>query len=155
MICRYTTKSFIEIPPCAKKVIFITEFAIWCKKNPFYKVKKIFQKRLCEWRNFRNIFSRPLFIIIFKPKMVSNLRKNFFVYCLAPETYSALSQEVPISYFFFWIAQFDCYQVILSSMPSQFHCLFINQRLKVKPLPICYQQETSNIDQARHQTPQI
>ena len=22
MICRYTTKSFIEIPPCAKKVIF-------------------------------------------------------------------------------------------------------------------------------------
>ena len=32
------------------------------------------------WRpswNFKIIFSRPLFIIIFKPKMVSNLRKNF------------------------------------------------------------------------------
>ena len=27
MICRYTTKSFIEIPPCALKVLFITEFA--------------------------------------------------------------------------------------------------------------------------------
>ena len=24
----YTTKSFIEIPPCAKKVIFITEFVV-------------------------------------------------------------------------------------------------------------------------------
>ena len=32
------------------------------------------------WRpswNFKIIFSRPLFTIIFKPKMVSNLRKNF------------------------------------------------------------------------------
>ena len=32
------------------------------------------------WRpcwNFKLIFSRPLFNIIFKPKMVSNLRKNF------------------------------------------------------------------------------
>ena len=32
------------------------------------------------WRpswNFKIIFSRPLFIIIFKPKMVSNLHKNF------------------------------------------------------------------------------
>ena len=43
------------------------------------------------WRpswNFKIIFSRPLFIIIFKPKMVSNLRKFFFVYCLALKTYS-------------------------------------------------------------------
>ena len=34
------------------------------------------------WRpswNFRIIFSRPLFTIIFKPKMVSNLRKNLCV----------------------------------------------------------------------------
>ena len=32
------------------------------------------------WRpswNFKTFFSRPLFVIIFKPKMVSNLRKNY------------------------------------------------------------------------------
>ena len=38
-------------------------------------------------RNFEIFLSRPLFTIIFKPKMVSNLCV-FFVYCLAPETYS-------------------------------------------------------------------
>ena len=27
-------------------------------------------KRLCAWRDFKNIFARPLFIIIFGPKMV-------------------------------------------------------------------------------------
>ena len=70
MICRYTTKSFVEIPPCAKKVIFITEFAIWCKNPPFYEVKKIFRKRLCAWRNFKINFSRLLFIIIFSTKIL-------------------------------------------------------------------------------------
>ena len=59
MICRYTTKSFIEIPPCAKKVIFITEFGIWWQNPSFYEVKKVFQKRLCAWRNLKIIFSRP------------------------------------------------------------------------------------------------
>ena len=36
------------------------------------------QQQLCRpsW-NFKMIFSRPLFTIIFKTKMVSNLRKNF------------------------------------------------------------------------------
>ena len=28
IMCTYITEIFIEIPPCAKKVIFITEFAI-------------------------------------------------------------------------------------------------------------------------------
>ena len=51
MICKNTTKSFIEIPPWAKKVIFITEFSIWCKNPPFYEVKKFFHKWLCAWRN--------------------------------------------------------------------------------------------------------
>jgi hypothetical protein len=48
---------------------FITEFAILCKNPPFYEVKKIFQKRLCAWGDFKNIFSRPLFIINFRPKI--------------------------------------------------------------------------------------
>ena len=34
------------------------------------EVKKIFQKRLCAWRNFKIIFSRPLFIIIFRKKIL-------------------------------------------------------------------------------------
>ena len=70
MTCRYITKSFIEIPPCAKKVIFIIEFAIWCKNPPFYEVRKNFQKRLCAWRTFKVIFSRPLFINIFWTKIL-------------------------------------------------------------------------------------
>jgi hypothetical protein len=40
MIGRYTTKSFIEIPPCAKKkVIFITEFVtlLFYVVNPFIR----------------------------------------------------------------------------------------------------------------------
>ena len=64
MICRYAKKSFIEIPLCAKKVIFITEFAYWCKNTLLYEVKKIFQKRPCTWRNFKINLSRPLFIIM-------------------------------------------------------------------------------------------
>ena len=49
---------FFEIPQCKKKVIFLTE------------VNLILPKRLCTWRNFKNIFSRPLFTIIFKSKKV-------------------------------------------------------------------------------------
>ena len=32
-------KFFFEIPPCGKKVLFITEFAISCKSPHFYEVK--------------------------------------------------------------------------------------------------------------------
>ena len=70
MICTYITKKNYEILPCSKKVILITEFGILCKNPPFYEVKMIFQKRLCTWRNFKIIFSRPLFTIIFKPKIL-------------------------------------------------------------------------------------
>ena len=38
-ICTYITKNFIEIPPCAKGVIFITEFALLSTNLPFYEVK--------------------------------------------------------------------------------------------------------------------
>ena len=40
----------------------------FCGNSPFYKVIKILQKRLCAWRNFKIIFSRPLFIIKFRTK---------------------------------------------------------------------------------------
>jgi hypothetical protein len=34
----------MELYPCAKEVIFITEFALLCRNPPYYEVKKIFQK---------------------------------------------------------------------------------------------------------------
>ena len=55
--CTYITKVFIEIPPCAKKVIFTTEF-VFLDLNPhFYEVNQEVWKRPCAWRNFKNIFS--------------------------------------------------------------------------------------------------
>ena len=39
-VCIYITKKFSEIPPCAKKVIFITEF-VFLDLNPhFYEVNQ-------------------------------------------------------------------------------------------------------------------
>ena len=38
---------FFEIPPCARKVIFVTEFVFFCKNSPFCEVEKIFLKRFC------------------------------------------------------------------------------------------------------------
>ena len=52
IICAYITNFFIVIPPCAKKVIFITEFAILG-----YKVKK----KILRMKEFQHNFFRPLF----------------------------------------------------------------------------------------------
>ena len=82
IICTSITKSFIEIPPCAKKVIFITEFVLLDLNPHFYEVNQEVWKRPCAWRNFKNIFSRPLFTIIFRPKI------------LILDTYSILSRYV-------------------------------------------------------------
>ena len=57
----------LEIPPCVKKVVFVTEFAILGKILPFYEVRK---KKICAWRNFTIIVSRPLFTITFRHKIV-------------------------------------------------------------------------------------
>ena len=40
------------------------------KNPPFYEVKNIFCKRLCAWRDFKNVFPWPLFTIIFRPKIL-------------------------------------------------------------------------------------
>ena len=44
------------------------------EKKPFYlrpkSSKSIYQKTACEWRNFKIIFSTPLFIIIFRTKIL-------------------------------------------------------------------------------------
>ena len=57
---RYTTKRFIEI-------------CHLMQKSPFYELKKIFQKRLCAWRNFKTVFFRPLFIIFRTKILISGL----------------------------------------------------------------------------------
>jgi len=61
-------KLFFEISPCAKHVIFISEFDNFGKNHPLYDKKNIFLISACAYRNFKNIFSRPLFIIIFGQK---------------------------------------------------------------------------------------
>ena len=50
--------------------LVFTEFAVLCKNPPFYEVKKIFRKRFWAWKNFKNIFSRPLFTVLFRPKIL-------------------------------------------------------------------------------------
>ena len=43
LICVHTSHFFfIEIPPCAKGVIFINEFSLLSTNLPFYEVKEIF-----------------------------------------------------------------------------------------------------------------
>ena len=56
IMCTYITKKFIEIPPCAKKVIFSTEFVLLDLNPHFYEVNQEVWKRPCAWRNFKNIF---------------------------------------------------------------------------------------------------
>ena len=46
--------------PSTKKVIFVTEFMILVQNSSFYEENKR--------RNFKSIFSRPVVIIIFRPK---------------------------------------------------------------------------------------
>ena len=45
----------------------------------------------CAWRNFKIIFSRPLFIIIFRPKIL------FFV------TYSILTGQTKVEFVIYWV----------------------------------------------------
>ena len=53
----------------------------------------------CAWRNFKNIFSRPLFTIIFRPEMLKfhpysiltgDRKVGFVIYCVLIEVPSAL-----------------------------------------------------------------
>ena len=71
MICRFTTKSFIEVSPCAKKVIFITYWICnLMQKSPFLWSKKYFPKKALRMEEFQNNFFRPLFTIIFRTKIL-------------------------------------------------------------------------------------
>ena len=56
IMCTYITKFLIEIPSCAKKVIFSTEFVLLDLNPHFYEVNQEVWKRPCAWRNFKNIF---------------------------------------------------------------------------------------------------
>ena len=93
---RYTdnTKIFLWNPFNAQiKVIFVTEFAI-CKNAPFYEVNQSVWKWLCVWRDFKKIFPRPLFTIIFRQKIL--------ISC----TYSVLSR------LWWWLLNFSFVDII-------------------------------------------
>ena len=77
-----------EIPPCGKKVIFVTEFVILCKNHSFSEVNHCVRKLLPAWRDFKNIFSRPLFTIICRPKMA-----KFYPYSILTNSYSYHSEN--------------------------------------------------------------
>ena len=61
-------KKKLEIPPCGKKVILVTEFTILYRSTHFYLSKMNYKKMASARSNFKNIFSRPLFTIIFRAK---------------------------------------------------------------------------------------
>ena len=44
IVCRYATRFFLEIPPCAHDVIFITEFVLLIKIPPFDEVNSFNRK---------------------------------------------------------------------------------------------------------------
>ena len=71
---KWSRKKYFKIPWWPSEVLLSSA------KNLPRKAELAWQVSRYLWRpqwNFKIIFSRPLFIIIFKPKMVSNLRKNF------------------------------------------------------------------------------
>ena len=62
MSIHYKTK-FVEIPPCAKKVIFITEFGILGKNLPIYKVRQnnVAHGGISKINKFKTTFSTIIF----------------------------------------------------------------------------------------------
>ena len=86
---KWSRKNVFEIPQCAQQVIFITEFALLIKTPLFYEVNSFNRKWLAHER-IKLIFSRPLFIIIFRPKL------SFFV------TYSILTGQTKVEFDIYW-----------------------------------------------------
>ena len=81
---KWSRINIFEIPPCAHHVIFISEF------NQKYKFSNK-NNMVSAWRNFKNIFPTPLFIIIFRPEMLKfhpyfiltgDTRVEFVIYCV-------------------------------------------------------------------------
>ena len=66
---KWSTKNYFEITPCGMMAISVTEFVILRKNHPFYEVRKN-EFPGSAWRNFKIFFSRPLFTIIVRPKIL-------------------------------------------------------------------------------------
>ena len=69
-VLTYITKNIFEIPPCARP---FSDLPCWLSQFSKTKLRQPTGqtwKRPCAWRNFKNIFSRPLFTIIFRPKIL-------------------------------------------------------------------------------------
>ena len=108
-MCTYTTKNFIEIPPCAKKVIFSTEFVLLDLNPPFYEVNQEVWKKPCAWRNFKNIFC----VISGYPKKTFKAEKpSVFHFRYVKEVWASglLGVKASKSQFLFFIKMIDiCY----------------------------------------------
>ena len=52
----HTSQKNIEIPPCAKDAIFITELAILANILLFYELENIFPKKVLRIHGFQNYF---------------------------------------------------------------------------------------------------
>ena len=70
IISTWTTKIFFWNPSMRKKGHFYYWICNFVQKSSFLWSKKNYLKMACAWRNFKNIFSRPLFTIIFRPEML-------------------------------------------------------------------------------------
>ena len=73
--------------PFSIKWIYLIEKRSFDQKYKFSNKNDM----VCAWRNFKIIFSRPLFIIIFRPKIL------FFV------TYSILTGQTKVEFVIYWV----------------------------------------------------
>ena len=76
------------------------------EKRSFYQKYKFSNKNdmVCAWRNFKNIFSKPLFTIIFRPNILS------FV------TYSILTGRTKVEFVIYWVLKATVLYSILSNI---------------------------------------
>ena len=96
-------KNILEIPPFVHHVIFITEFVLLNKTPPFYEVNSFNRK----WRNFKNIFSRPLFTIIFRPEM------------LKFHPHSILTRDTMVEFVIFCVLKKDWNEIVILEYSQQ------------------------------------
>ena len=80
-----------------------TEFVLLNKTPPFYEVNSFNRK----WRNFKNIFSRPLFTIIFRPEM------------LKFHPHSILTRDTMVEFVIFCVLKKDWNEIVILEYSQQ------------------------------------
>ena len=84
---KWSRKNIFEIPPFSIRIFFLIDRRSFDQKYKFSKKDDMVRA----WRNFKNIFSRPLFTIIFMPEMLKfhpyfiltgETTVGFVIYCV-------------------------------------------------------------------------